>query len=137
MQLSWVTPVAVAAIGVAGSWLQVRRGRLRGRDLLRQDLKILKQLPTESNSRKRLLEHIDKEIIDIIESDEEKKRNATGTVLATIFILGAIFLVVEAIIQAGWWWWLLIPAIIIATFGLVGLSQDAVPRKRNEKGNAI
>ncbi len=132
-----MTPVAVAAIGVVGSWLQVRRGRLRGRDLLRQDLKILKQLPAESNARERLLEHIDNEIISIIESDEEKTRRPTGIVLAIIFLALAIFLLVEAITRAGWWWWLILPAIFTTIFGTVGLSQDAIPRKRDEKGNAI
>jgi hypothetical protein len=137
MQWSWVTPVAVAVIGVGGSWLQVHQGRPRGRDLLKQDLKILKQLPAESSARERLLEHIDKVIIDIIESDEEKTRRPTGAVLAIIFLMLAIFLMIEAIARGGWWWWLLLPATVIAIFGAVGFSQDAIPRKRDEKGNAI
>jgi hypothetical protein len=137
MQWSWVTPVAVAVIGVGGSWLQVHRGRARGRDLLKQDLKILKQLPVESKARQRLLEHIDKEILDIIESDEEKTRNSLGITLAITFLAIAIFLVVEAVILGGWWWFLLLPAGVIAIFGAVGLNLDAVRRKRDDKGNAI
>jgi hypothetical protein len=85
-------PVVVAAIGVGGSWLQVRRSRPRGRDLLKKDLKILKQLPVESRARKRLMDHIDKEILDIIESEEEKTRQLLGIVLAIIFLGFSIFL---------------------------------------------
>ncbi len=132
-----MTPVAVAVIGVGGSWLQVRRGRPRGRDLLKHDLEILKQLPEDSKARERLLEHIDKEILSIIESDEEKALRPLGIVLAIAFLGLAIFLLVEAIIRGGWWWWLLLPAAVTASFGAVGLSQDAVRRKRDEKGNAI
>lgn len=137
MDLSGVTPVAVSVIGVAGSWLQVHRGRPRGRNLLKQDLKILKQLPEESTARARLLQHIDKEILSIIESDEEKTRRPSGIVLAITFFGIAIFLMLEAITRAGWWWWLVLPAAIIGIFGAVGLSQDAVARKRDEKGNAL
>lgn len=137
MQWSWVTPVAVAVIGVGGSWLQVRRGRPRGRDLLKQDLKILKQLPVESKARERLIEHIDKEILGIIESEEEKTRRPLGIVLAIIFLGLAIFLVVESITLGGWWWFLVLPAAVTAIFGGVGLNLDAVPRKRNERGDAI
>jgi fatty acid desaturase len=104
---------------------------------LKQDLKILKQLPEESTARQRLLEHIDKEIISLIESDEEKTRRPTGIVLAIVFLGLAIFLLVEAITRAGWWWWLVLPAAVIGIFGAVGLSQDAVSRKRDEKGNVI
>lgn len=132
-----MTPVAVAAIGVGGSWLQAHRGRPRGRDVLRKDLKILKQLPVESTARERLLEHIDKNILDIIESEDEETRRASGVVLALTFLGIAVFLVVEAFILGGWWWTLIIPASVIAVFGGVGLSQDAVPRKRNERGDAI
>jgi hypothetical protein len=137
VQWIWVTPVAVSVIGVAGSWLQVHRGRPHGRDLLKQDLKILKQLPEESTARQRLLEHIDNEVISLIESDEEKTRRPTGIVLAVAFLGLAIFLLVEAITRAGWWWWLVLPAAVIGIFGAVGLSQDAVRRKRDEKGNAV
>jgi hypothetical protein len=104
---------------------------------LKQDLKILKELPAESSARERLLEHIDKEIISIIENDEEKTRHPTGAVLAIIFIGTSIFLLIEAIVMGGWWWWLLLPAAIIGIFGAVGFSQDAVRRKRDEKGNAL
>jgi hypothetical protein len=137
MQWNWVTPVAVAVIGVGGSWLQVHRGRQRRRDLLKHDLEILKELPAESKARERLLEHIDKAILSIIESDEEKTRRPLGIVLAIMFLGFAIFLLVEAIIRGSWWWWLLLPAAVTAIFGAVGLSQDAVRRKRDEKGNAI
>ena len=137
MQWSWVTPVVVAVIGVGGSWLQIRRGRPRGRDLLKQDLKILKQLPVESKARERLMEHIDKEILDIIESEEEKTRQPLGIVPAIIFLAFSIFLVVETITLGSWWWLLVLPAAVTAIFGGVGLNLDAVPRKRNERGDAI
>jgi hypothetical protein len=137
MQWSWVTPVAVAVIGVGGSWLQVHRGRPRGRDVLKQDLKILKQLPAESKARERLIEHIDKEILSIIESEEEEARRPIGIVLAIVFLGFAIFLLIEAITRGSWWWFLVLPAAVTAIFGAVGLNQDAVRRKRDEQGNAI
>jgi hypothetical protein len=137
MQWSWVTPVAVAVIGVGGSWLQVRRGRPRGREVLTQDLKVFKELPAESKARQRLLEHIDKEIIDIIESEDEKTRRPLGIILAIVFLGFAIFLFVEAVTLGGWWWSLILPAAITTIFGGVGLNLDAVPRKRNERGDAI
>jgi hypothetical protein len=137
MQWSWVTPVVVSTIGVAGSWVQVRRGRPKRRDLLKQDLKLYRQLPEDSSARGKLLEHIDAEIIRIISDDEEKRRDPTGIGLGIFFLLVAIGLLVAAIHQGGWWWWLLIPAFITGLLGAVGLAQDAVPRKRDDRGRAL
>jgi hypothetical protein len=83
------------------------------------------------------MEHIDKEILDIIESEEEKTRQPLGIVLAIIFLAFSIFLVVETITLGSWWWLLVLPAAVTAIFGGVGLNLDAVPRKRNERGDAI
>jgi hypothetical protein len=83
------------------------------------------------------MEYIDKEILDIIESEEEKTRQPLGIFLAIVFLGFALFLFVEAIILGSWWWFLVLPAAATAIFGGVGLSLDAVPRKRNERGDAI
>ena len=136
MQWNWVTPVVVAVIGVGGSWLQVRRGRPHGRDLLKQDLEIFKALPAESQARQRLLEHIDEQVIHVITGDE-KKRNPEGIASGFLFIIIGIGLLAWAIAKGDWWWWLLVPAVLTGALGIVGILQDAVGRKRDEQGRPI
>jgi hypothetical protein len=137
MTWNWVPPVAVALIGVAGSLLQVRRGRPRGRELLKQDLELLHLFPNDSEVRPRLLQHIEKNFDRLLTDEEEKRRDPLGIGVAIFLLMISVGLVVVSFINGGWWLWLLAPAGFIAIFAIAGLSLDAVPRKRDEKGRVI
>ena len=135
MQWSWVTPVAVSVIGVGGAWLQARRGRPQGRDLLKQDLKLLRQLPPESTARDLLIKHIDDGIVRLIKDEEENRRDPLGIGLAIFFILLGLGFLTAAAYEGGLWWLLTLPAVAIGVLGSVGLRESMVRRKRNEAQN--
>jgi Flp pilus assembly protein TadB len=137
MAWSWISPIAVAIIGVIGSAVQVRRGRARHRDLIKQDLELYSQLPESSAAKKQFLKHIDAAVTRLIADEEEKSRSGVGVGLGIFFMLLAVGLAVAPFFKHGWWWFIIAPAVFIGLLGLVGFTQDVVPRRRDERGRPI
>lgn len=129
--------IVIAVLGVLAAWLQTRRTQGKGRNELRQDLDLYNSLPQESDSRDRLLEHIDKQIERLIRREDELSRDPTGISLAIFLLLVTGALSVAAVRERGIWWLLLVPALFFGITASVGLGEDLPRRKRDERGRPI
>ncbi|MGI9194587.1 MAG: hypothetical protein ACR2FO_08805 [Actinomycetota bacterium] len=129
--------VAIASVAsVVGVVREIARStrRHRRRDWIIKDLDILKLLPDASEARPRLEAHINREVMQLVDDEEQKRRDPFGIVLAVIFIALAAWTAFLAYQGSHGW---LVAAVPLALLGVVGLAQDAVPRKRNEKGRPL
>lgn len=104
------------------------------RDNLKLDLELVGLLPLESSARRSLLARAESSVEKMVSDESELSRDPTGLTLAVIFLGGAITLGLTAA-QSNNYWWILVT--VLGMFGLVGLSQDGLKRRRDEKGNAI
>ncbi|MEU6174816.1 hypothetical protein ABZ832_23255 [Streptantibioticus parmotrematis] len=134
MKLADAAPIAIAGITVIGSLIQARRKRPLTREVVKQDLELLALLPEGSAARDQLQAHVDTTIKKIIEDEDQRTRDATGSCLAAGFLIISIVLLIVAFHRGGTWWWLSCPAAIIGLLGCAGLAQDAVPRRRDARG---
>ena len=112
------------------------RGRPSRRDRIRKDVELLGLLSPESDAKAKLPEFVDQEIIALIEDETEKRRDPTGIVLATALTGISVWLIVTVIAGDTSAWWLLV-AVPFLLLGVVGFSQDAIPRRRDERGRPI
>ncbi len=104
---------------------------------VKENIDLLNSLPESSSQRTRLLEHIDDAVQQLMDDEREKRRDPTGVTLALIFLGGGLWLAWLGMSGSGSTRWWLAPAGVLLVFGAVGLSLDAVPRKRDEKGRPI
>lgn len=86
-----IEPVVVALVTVGGALVVARfQAKLvphrRRRDTIEHDLRIWKELPTESATRSRLLAHIDSRVEDLINIDR-RRRDGQGIVGGLVFVL--------------------------------------------------
>ncbi|MFE5840351.1 hypothetical protein ACFQ7N_01730 [Streptomyces niveus] len=129
--------IAVAVVGVGGVMIERRRREPRGRERIKADLELLELLPSDSSVVPELRGHIEESIKQIIEVEDEKRRDPFGIVLAIVFTLIAISLIAASFINGGLYWWLTVPGGLTGLFGLAGLAQDATKQKRDERGRPI
>jgi hypothetical protein len=134
-----VGEVAVATIGALAAGLKLmdtRQATSRRRRRLMRDLDLLERLPADSDARQRLEAMIHQAVLDLVSDETEKRRDWTGIVLATAFLLGAGWAGFQYWAHNGSGWWLVL-LVVLGVFGLVGVAQDAVPRRRDAGGRPI
>jgi hypothetical protein len=123
--------ILVAGLGIVAAWLQSRHVRDDGRSRIKQDLKLLSLLPSESNARDRLVGHIDNAILRLVEREDEHTRDWLGIPLATFFVILACWSCWIAFEKHGPWLLLLVPALGTGVFGIAGLGVS-IPKKKRE-----
>lgn len=107
------------------------------REIVRQDVELLALLPEGSEAKKALQRHIDDTVRKIVEDEDQRTRDGTGSCAAVACLIVAVALLGISGGRGGPWWWLSVPAVFIGLLGGVGLSQDAVPRRRDAKGRPL
>lgn len=137
LKLAEWAPVIVAGITIVGGVFQARRKRPMTREIVRQDVELLGLLPEDSDAKRLLAKHVDDTVRKIIEDEDQRTRDHTGSCLAVGFLAVAVFLFVICVIRGGAWWWLGVPAVFIGLLGSTGLVQDAVPRRRDARGRPL
>jgi hypothetical protein len=127
-----VSAIAVPALKLAGDRLgsQARRQRIK------LDIELMISLPENHPGRSKLEQHVDRSIQSLIELESLKRRDPTGIGVAFFFALVAVTAAYFAFRDDGslWWLWLGAPCAVLS---IVGFSQDAVRRERDERGRAI
>ncbi|MEU6814729.1 hypothetical protein [Streptomyces sp. NPDC046860] len=129
--------VAVSVVGVGGVMLERRRREPDGRERIKADLELLSLLPEDSPAVPVLRGHVEDAIKQMIEVEDQKRRDPLGIALAIVFILIALGLVAASFLNGGWYWWLTVPGALTGIFGIAGLAQDATRRTRDERGRPI
>jgi hypothetical protein len=134
-----VSKVVIASAGAVAAAAKVigdMRATSSRREQIRKDIELLNLLDVSSTARVALAAHVDGAILQLIEDEAEKRRDPTGVALAFFFLLLALWSGISAFAADGSKWWLLlaVPSLLL---GLVGLSQDGVRRKRDERNRAI
>ncbi|GAA1580308.1 hypothetical protein GCM10009678_73760 [Actinomadura kijaniata] len=127
----------IAIVGLIGVIWQVRRTHGGTWKTIKDELEVYALLPDDSKAKKALLERAEAAIARQIAEEGELKREPVGIILATIFLLISAGMILTAFNSGGWWWISLLPASFFLLFGIAGLQQDAIPRKRDEKGRPI
>ncbi|HMG45514.1 MAG TPA: hypothetical protein VK611_29545 [Acidimicrobiales bacterium] len=140
MDWSAVGQAAAGTVTVAAAaWRWLGGGvssdsRRRG---IHRNLELYAQLPEDFGSRDALARDIDRQVgLLISELQVEKRVDPIGIWLGLAFVAGAGAIVyrILAVDWTGWWWWVVAS---LALVGVVGLSQDAIPRERDERGRVI
>lgn len=132
-----VVPLGVALLTVLGTVFSRGLPWKGERDRIARDLDLMERLPAASEGRKLLGDQVERRIQGLINREREKRRDVTGIVLALVFVSVGVFLVIVAAVSSGWWWLLLLPVVFALLLGAFGLSQNAVPRLRDEKGRPM
>lgn len=109
-------------------------GRGGARERVREDLELLALLPDDHRLRPVLLSRAEDALDQLLRDESEKTRDTSGIVLALFLLAGAGATGATEVANNALWLLLAVP---LAVFGTVGLSQDAVPRRRDERGRAI
>ncbi|MCS0604953.1 hypothetical protein NX794_27625 [Streptomyces sp. LP11] len=107
------------------------------REIVKQDVELLGMLPEGSEAKQLLAKHIDATVRKIVDDEDQRTREYTGSCLAVGFLSVAVFLLAVCVARGGAWWWLSAPAIFIGLLGAAGLAQDAVPRRRDARGRPL
>jgi hypothetical protein len=131
--------IAVAALAVLAAGLKlidVRTRVPRRRRQLMHNLDLRDRLAENSDARKRLEGFIDKAVIEMVIDETEKRRDPTGVVLAGLLLAAAGWAAYQYWAHDGHWAWLLLAG-SLAVIGVVGMAQDVVPRRRDERGRPI
>jgi hypothetical protein len=123
-------PLLVALVGL----LNFVAGRKGPRERLKADLNLAALLPEESAGRRVLLAKAEEAIPKIIKDETELTRDTSGIILASLFLGGAIAVALTIAASNSAWWGLVAT---LAIFGVVGISQDAVPRRRDARGRPL
>lgn len=137
--MEWSTAgQAAAALGAAAAaaqrWLRVAASAESRRRTVLRYLDLYDRLPEMSNARTWLGQLIDQQVgLLLAESQVHKRVDPVGIGLGLVFLAagGAVSYRILAVDWSGWWWFVVGLLILV---GLVGLSQDAVPRERDERG---
>lgn len=137
MKLADWAPIIVAGVTIVGGVFQARRKRPMTREIVRQDVELLGMLPEGSEAKKLLAKHIDVTVRKIVEDEDLRTRDNAGSCLAVGLLGVAAFLAVVCVTRGGSWWWLLVPTVFIGFMGVIGLVQDAVPRRRDARGRPL
>jgi hypothetical protein len=101
------------------------------RSTILQELEILKAMPATSSMVEAFQQHVDRSIRRLVEDDETSRRDWNGIVLASLFLVGAVWSGSEAV-AGQWWLWPV--AVFLVVFGAVGLSMDIPKAPRDERG---
>ena len=128
-------PVVVAGItGIAAvAKVVLDRSHVGGtRSRIRRDLDLLERMP-DGDAKIALGDFIDRRVLALVEDEQTKSRDASGIVLAVLFLALAAWMSAQALSSDGFstWWVFAVP---LGLLGFVGLSQDAIPRERDERG---
>lgn len=137
MKLADWAPIIVAGVTIVGGIFQARRKRPMTREIVKQDVELLGMLPEGSEAKQLLAKHIDATVRKIVDDEDQRTREYTGSCLAVGFLSVAVFLLAVCVARGGAWWWLSAPAIFIGLLGAAGLAQDAVPRRRDARGRPL
>ncbi|MCW2794022.1 MAG: hypothetical protein JWO76_3120 [Nocardioides sp.] len=137
MDVDSVSKIALAVVSLAAAILQFLRARGGRRAQILSDIELYKALPDSSSAKRELLELIDGAIKALISEETEKRRDPTGIGLAISFLLLGPLAIAWGINGDGWWNVLILVGAVVLLFGIVGLSESATLKARDEKGNAI
>jgi uncharacterized membrane protein HdeD (DUF308 family) len=124
----------VAAL-IAGIREIARQFTDRRRSHLKHDLDCLALMPEAVDFRQTWIIHIERSIDTLLTRETELRRDPNGIILALIFLGGAAAATIAILNGSSSLLWILV--VILALFGLVGLAQDAVPRRRDARGRPI
>lgn len=129
--MNWELLIAAAAV-IAGlaRYLATTRGV---RNRIKSDLEIMERLP-DGLSKRRLEQHINEQVDALITSTREKRRDPFGIVLGLILLGLGVWLIALGVTGSNLWF---LPAFVLLIFGIAGVSLDAVPRRRDERGRII
>jgi hypothetical protein len=127
---SQVLAGSAAAVAAAGKIWSDRRARGGARELIKRDLELLGLLPADSPVQPELREHVEHAIRRLIDDEQEKRRDPLGIGLAAFLLLSAAL----ALRAGGYWIWLAAPTGLL---GVIGMAQDAVPRRRDDRGRPL
>jgi uncharacterized membrane protein YqjE len=136
--VSWdiASRIIIALVGLMGVAWQVRRAHGGTLKSIKEELDIYSLLPDESPAKKLLLDRAEAAIVRHLSDEMELRRDPYGMALA-LFLLTSGAVMTLLVFTDQWSWLTLIPAAIFLIFGVAGLHQDAVPRKRDENGRPI
>ena len=94
-------------------------------------------LPSEGESKQKLLAHIERQVLQLVDQEHETRRDPSGIVLGLLLIVIGAWLSL-LIGRTGGWWWLFSPcAGFVLLLGIVGLTDAAGRSRRNEKGRKV
>jgi hypothetical protein len=126
-----IVAAATTAVVVALEVLRVRLGRGGRRAELKQDLEILSLLPEGSETRDHLKAHVDRVVMGLINDEAEKRRDPYGVFLGLVFLALGVW-----VGTLGSRLWLALAG-FLALLGVLALWQNAIPRRRDERGRII
>jgi len=126
--------IASVLASVVGALRLLGVGRTTPRDRVRSDLELAALLPEDSPMRARLIDRGEVALSQVLDDEAEKSRDTTGVILALLFVGGAGATGYYLAPTNGLWWVLVV---VLGLFGVVGLNQDAVPRRRDGRGRPI
>ncbi|MBX9387421.1 hypothetical protein ACFPZ0_04595 [Streptomonospora nanhaiensis] len=135
MNLEPVSAVAVAALGLAGVYLQSRR-KGHAYDEIKHELELLSLLPETSPMRAPLQARIERSLADLIANRSRKSRDWTG-ISFTSFLLAVAVALTFPMLQGGWWWLLSVPIAICTLFGSVGFFDAIALTERDATGKRV
>lgn len=132
--MDWGAVVVAGITAVAAvAKVVLDRNHIGGtRARIRRDLDLLERMP-EGEAKNALSDFVDRRVLALVTDEQTKTRDLNGVVLAILFLASAAWMAAQALSSDGssvWW----VGAVPLALFGVVGLSQDAVPRERDERG---
>ncbi len=130
-----ISPIVVAALAAVTAAIRFWGDRA-GRQRLKLDLEILQLLPQDATVRSLWLAQIERRIDDALERESERTRDPSGIVLALLFLAAGGVVTYESASGDFSGWWAALAAVLVL-FGAVGLSQDAIPRRRDARGRPI
>lgn len=131
--MDWDAAVVAGITGLAAiAKVLLDRGHWGGtRARIRHDLDLLERMP-DGEAKEALRAFVDRRVLALLADEQTKTRDPTGIVLGLTFIATATWMAVQALSGGSALWWF--GAVPIGLLGIVGFSQDVVPRERDERG---
>lgn len=130
-----VSKILLAALPVLAVLATGLRDRFNKRSRLKADLELLPLIPVDAPAYEQWRSYIDRAVANTIARESELRRDPFGAVLALTFLAAAAAMAYTATSQQQPYWW--IGTAFLGLFGVVGLAQDGVPRRRDERGRPI
>lgn len=125
-----VTGLSASITAVLGK-LAGRSTSGRPHEAITRNIELHDRLPEKSTAKEVLLQHIDESVIRLTRDEATKRRDPSGIVLATLFIIGGIGLAYVAFQSRSWGWVWGIGAVLCVLLGATGMSQAVTKAERD------
>ncbi len=118
--------------------IALARGGGRLRTHLKLDAEIASALPPDSDARKRLLDHIDRRVEQLIREETDLTRDWPMLIFSLIVTPGLAYACVWGIQHNSWWSWMLaIVAGLLVIIFVYGIFETGTKAERNARGQRL